>query len=137
MEKVVLVKSYFVPIFNEVTIKVPTGETKQSFWCGKKEILRKEKQLEQTGYSDCIVDSQRLAQDLQDAIDILYNEGFKVKTIVPVISGHYDYKYQAQGMSSSTRIFRETEKVSGGASFGYGYGFSYTDSLIVIAEKKV
>ncbi|AOW84091.1 TPA: hypothetical protein AB5H59_004042 [Vibrio mimicus] len=135
MEKVVLVKSYFAPIGKEVTVKVPTGEKKSGFFGGEKEVYRNEKRWEQTGYSDCIVDSKRLAADLQRAIDNLNRDGFSVKMITPVISGDYSYKYQAQGISSSKRILSETESVKGGASFGYGYGYSYTDSLLVIAEK--
>ena len=137
MEKVVLVKSYFVPVGRNVTVKVPTGEKKAGFFGGEKEVYRKEQRWEQTGYSDCIVDSERLAADLQKAIENLNDDGFSIKTITSVISGDYTYKYQAQGISSSKRVLSETESVSGGASYGYGYGYSYTDSLLVIAEKNV
>lgn len=135
MEKVVLVKSYFAPVGKEVMVKVPTGEKKAGFFGGEKDVYRKEKKWEQTGYSDCIVDSERLAADLQKVIENLNRDGFSVKMITPVISGDYSYKYQAQGISSSKRILSETESVTGGASYGYGYGYSYTDSLLVIAEK--
>ena len=135
MEKVVLVKSYFVPVGKEVIVKVPTGEKKTGLFGGEKDVYRKEKKWEQTGYSDCVVDSKRLAADLQKAIENLNREGFSVKLITPIISGDYKYKYQAQGISSSKRISGGTESVSGGASYGYGYGYSYTDSLLVIAEK--
>ncbi|MGI9279207.1 MAG: hypothetical protein ACR2PX_06205 [Endozoicomonas sp.] len=136
MQKVVLVKSYFIPTGKEVTKKIPTGETKKGLLGGTKDVYRKEAQWEQTGYSDCIIDSERLAIDLQQTIESLSRDGFLVKSITPVTSGDYSYKFQSQGVSSSKRILSETEKVSGGASFGYGYGYSYTDSLIVLAEKK-
>ncbi|MDD1796338.1 hypothetical protein LRP50_24770 [Enterovibrio sp. ZSDZ42] len=135
MEKIVLVKCYFLPTGKEVTIKVPTGETKSGFFGGEKEIYRKETKWEQTGFSDSIIDSERLAEDLQASIDKLNADGFIVHSIVPLISGDYSYKYQAQGISSSNRLLSETESVSGGASYGYGYGYSYTDSLLVIAKK--
>lgn len=137
MEKVVLVKSYFMPIGEEVDVKVPTGEIKRAgLLGGKQEVYKIEKQWQQTGYSNNIVDSERLAIDLQKAIDELNSEGFSIKMITPVISGKYAYKYQSQGISSTQRLIAETEKVSGGASFGYGYGYSYTDSMLIIAEKK-
>ena len=135
MEKVVLVKSHFIPIGKEVTVKVPTGDTKTGFFGGGKEVYRKEVRWEQTGYSDSIIDAERLAADLQQALDPLNQEGFRVKMITPVLSGDYFYQYQAQGISSAKRLLSDTEKVQGGASFGYGYGFSYTDSLLVIAER--
>ncbi|QDF68673.1 hypothetical protein FJQ87_18345 (plasmid) [Shewanella sp. SNU WT4] len=131
MEKVVLVKCFFQPVGRMVTIKVPTGETKTGFFGGEKEVFRSEKKWEKTGYSDRIIDSSRLAVDLQSTIEALNNEGFKVKMITPLISGAYDY--QAQSISSSVRTTVNTEKVTGGASYGYGY--SYTDSLLVVAEK--
>ncbi len=135
MEKVVLIKSYFAPIEKEVTVKVPTGETKKGFFGKEKEVTRKEKQWEQVGYSDCIIDSKRLAKDLQEAVNELNNDGYRIKTIVPITSGDYSYKFKDQNISSSKRILSETEKVSGGSSYGYGYGYSYTSSLIIIAEK--
>jgi len=133
----VLVKSYFVALGKDVTVKVPTGETKKGFFGGDKDVVRKEKQWQQTGWSDCEIDTDRLATDLEQVISSLNNEGYKVQSITPVISGAYNYKYQDQGISSSARILGKTEAVSGGASYGYGYGYSFTDSLIVIAEKCV
>ena len=56
MEKVVLVKSHFIPIGKEVTVKVPTGDTKTGFFGVEKEVYRKETRWEQTGYSDSIID---------------------------------------------------------------------------------
>ncbi|EMV9345812.1 hypothetical protein AADU82_004566 [Vibrio alginolyticus] len=43
MEKVVLVKSYFMPVGKEVTVKVPTGEKKSGLFGGEKDVYRKEK----------------------------------------------------------------------------------------------
>jgi len=137
MNKVIYVKAYFLPVGRNVNIKVPTGETKKGFFGGEKEIKRKETQWEQTGFSDKHIDSERLAQEPRDAISKLNDEGYSITQVTPIISGEYDYKYQAQGVTSSPRILSDGEAVSGGASFGYGYGYgySYTDSLIVVAEK--
>jgi len=137
MEKIVYVKAYFCSVGKEVIVKVPTGETKKGLFGGDKEITRKEKQWKHTGYSDCKVDGKRLSEDLQIAINCLNDENYSVKSITPVISGSYNYKFQAQGITSSDRLLRETEKVSGGASYGYGYGYSYTDSMIIHAVKNV
>ncbi len=135
MEKVVFVKAYFRPVGKKVSVDVPTGETNKGLFGGEKEVTRKEKQWQQTGWSDCKIDGQRLAEDLQEAIVALNREGYIVKSIVPVTSGAYNYRYQAQGISSSRRVLSETEAVQGGASYGYGYGYSYTESLLVHAAR--
>jgi len=131
MEKVVYIKAYFLPLLKEVSVKVSTGETKKGFFGEEKEIKRTEKQFKRTGWSDTKVDGKRLAEDLESSIKNLNSEGYFVKAITPIISGTYNYK--SQGISSSTRVLRETEAVRGGASYGYGY--SYTDSLIIVASK--
>ncbi|MFT2112707.1 hypothetical protein [Marinomonas sp. 2405UD68-3] len=135
MNKVIYVKAYFAPVGKNVKIKVPTGETKKGLFGGEKEVTRKETRWEQTGFSDKKIDSERLAEDLQIAVSKLNDQGYTITQVTPVISGEYDYKYQAQGVTSSPRILSDGEAVSGGASFGYGYGYSYTDSLIIVAEK--
>ena len=133
MNKVVLVKSYFVAVGEEVLVEILTGETKKTLFGGEKRVTKNVKQWKQTGFSDCEIDNERLATDLEKVISSLNNDGYKIQSITPIISGKYDY--QAEGISSSARMMRETEAVSGGASFGYGY--SYTDSLIVVAEINV
>ncbi len=135
MNKVIYVKAYFAPVGKNVKVKVPTGETKKGFFGGKKEVTRTETQWKQTGYSDTCIDGERLSKYLQVAINNLNNEGYSIQQVTPIISGAYDYKYQAQGVTSSPRILSDGEAVSGGASFGYGYGYSYTDSLIIVAEE--
>lgn len=131
MNKMVLVKSYFAVVGKEVTVEIPTGEIKKGLFGGEKEVTKKEKQWKQTGFSDCKIDSERLASDLERVINLFNNDGYKIQSITPIMSGKYNYK--AEGISSSARIIGNTEAVSGGASYGYGY--SYTDSLIVVAEK--
>jgi hypothetical protein len=135
MDRIVHVKAYFRPIGKEVTVKVETGETKKGIFGGEKQIKRKEKQWEQTGWSDCEIDSERLARDLQKIVSSLNQDGYSIKFITPVISGAYNYQFKAGKITSSPRIFSETEAVKGGASYGYGYGYSYTDSLLVHATK--
>ncbi len=131
MDKVVYIKAYFCPIGKEVNIKVSTGEKKKGLFGGEKDIKKNVKEWKQTGWSDTEIDGERLSEDLKNSIELLNNEGYLVKTVTPVISGAYNYR--AQEVSSSARVFGDTEAVRGGASFGYGY--SYTDSLIVIATK--
>ena len=137
MDKVVYVKAYFRPIGKEVTVEVPTGETKKGLFGGEKQITRKEKQWKSTGWSDCDIDGERLTEDLQRTIDALNKEGYSIKSITSILSGAYNYRYEVEDITSSPRIFRDTEAVKGGASYGYGYGYSYTESLIVHATKNV
>ncbi len=134
MEKVIYVKARFRPITEEVTVKVPTGEKKKGFF-GEKDVTRKEKQTRIKGYSDSEIDGELLADELQEAIHTLNNEGYTVSSVTPISSGAYNYRFSSKGITSSPRIISNNEAVSGGGSFGYGYGYSYTESLIVLGTK--
>lgn len=125
MNKVVYVEAFFKPIGKEVTIKVPTGETKKGLFGGEKEVTRKEKQWEQTGWSNREIDGQRLANDIAMATEELNSHGYEVVAIESVTSGAYDYKYEVKfgGINH------------GGGGYGYGYGYSYTEGVTIIAKK--
>lgn len=133
--KVVYVKAFFRPVGKNVTVKVPTGDKKKGLFGGEKDVMTKETRWEQTGWSDCLIDGERLSKDIGTAIKTLNQEGYEVVTIMPIVSGSYNYQYQSQGISSNRRVLSETEKVSGGASYGYGYGYSYTEGVSIIAKR--
>lgn len=125
MNKVVYVEAYFKPIGKEVTIKVPTGETKKGFFGGEKDVTRKQKSWEQTSWSDREINGHRLANDIAAATEELNSQGYEVVAIESVTSGAYDYKYEVKfgGMNH------------GGGGYGYGYGYSYTEGVTLIAKK--
>ena len=133
--KLVYISAHFKPVGKYVTVQVPTGETKKGFFGGEKAVYAEEKQWQQTGWSDCLVDGHRLSQDIAQAVDSLNRDGFEVVSVTPIMSGAYFYQYNAQGITSSPRILRDTEKVSGGGSYGFGYGFSFTEGVTLIAKK--
>ncbi|MDG3087806.1 hypothetical protein P7F88_17720 [Vibrio hannami] len=133
MQKTVLVKAHFEIEYEYVKKRVATGEYERTL-LGKKEKYKTVMEKVEKGISKSRIDSLRLAEDLQDAINELNNTGFKVTQIVPVTSGDYNYLYSDDGVSSSYSLFTKTESVSGGGSFGLGYGYSFTDSLIILAE---
>jgi len=139
MNKVVLVKCFFRPIREEVTVKIPTGEKKKGFFGGEKEVYRREKKWQETGVSDCMVDSSRLASDLEVEIRKLNEDGYVVLSVTPIMSGSYDYDFNSESVSGGGGSFTNGDgynsDVRGGGSYGYGYGYSFTDSLIVVAEK--
>ena len=126
MNKVVHVPAYFAPVGENRTVKVPTGETKKGLFGGEKEVMKKEKQWVQTGYSDCEVDSERLADDLERSIADLNSSGYEVVSVTPVTSGSYEWKYNVSSGGTNG---------NGYGGYGYGYGYSYTNSLIVVAKK--
>ncbi len=126
LNKVVYVETFFKPEGKEVTVKVPTGETKKGFFGGEKEVVRKEQQWQQTGWSDCEIDGQRLAKDIAAAVEKLNSEGYEVVAIESVISGAYNYKYEVK--------FGDIDH--GGGGYGYGYGYSYTEGVTIIARKQ-
>lgn len=119
MNKVVLVKAYFVPVGETKIVKVPTGEKKRGLLGGESDVMKDEKKWVQSGFSDRWVDTGRLEKDLQEAVESLNKEGYEVISVTNVISGNYNWKYDsiAQG------------------GYGYGYGYSYTDGLMVVARK--
>ena len=110
-QKVVFVKSYFA--------KIATDKGEQ-MWAAKPKTSEFE-------YSTCKIDSERLNNELQQAITTLNQQGFKVVQITPVTSGDFAFKEH----------FSDPHLLGNGVSTegGYGYGFSYTDSLIVLAEQ--
>jgi hypothetical protein len=119
------VEAFFKPVGKEVTVKVPTGETKTGFFGGEKEVMRKEQQWQQTGWSNREIDGRRLAKDIAAATEKLNSEGYEIVGIESVISGAYDYKYEVKfgGINH------------GGGGYGYGYGYSYTEGVTIVARK--
>lgn len=126
MNKVVYIPAYFEPVGINKTVKVPTGEKKKGFFGGEKDVTKKETQWEQTGWSDCRVDGERLANDLAEVVDGLNNDGYEVVSVTPVTSGSYDWKYEVGSGGAGN---------NGYGGYGYGYGYSFTNSLIVTAKK--
>ena len=120
MDLVVYIPSYFKPLVKEVTAEVPTGETKTTIFGTVKKVKRKQKQWRKTGnWSNCKIDGERLAMDVEKAVRTLNSEGYEVVTIVPAVSGSYSYRFERSNWSGA----------------GYGYGYSYTEGLIIVARK--
>jgi len=111
--KVTFVKANFQPVGEYKMVQVPTGEKD---WRGREKLIT-EKRWVQTGYSDRWVDGKRLAEDLQQIADSLNSDGYEILGMFPVISGQYkDATYP--------------NNIDGG-----GYGYSYTEGVIVISRK--
>ena len=126
MNKVVYVRAHFKAIGKEVTVKVPTGETKKGFFGGEKEVVEKKQEWQQTGWSDREIDGERLSRDIEEAIGKLNAAGYEVIAVQGVTSGAYNYKWDRYSVS-----------VSGGAAtcYSYGYGYSYTEGVTIIAKR--
>ena len=126
MNKVVYVKAKFKPIGKEVTIKVPTGETKKGLFGGEKEVTVKKQEWQQTGWSDREIDGARLSEDIDQAVTKLNQEGYEVVTIQPITSGAYNYtwgEYSRGTMNAPSTCY------------SYGYGYSFTEGVTIIAKK--
>jgi len=119
MNKVVFVQAYFVAVGENRIVKIPTGEKKKGFLGGESDVTREEKKWVQTGFSDKQIDTARLTKDLQEAVERLNKEGYEVVSVSDVISGDYNYKLEWAAQ----------------AGRGMGYGYSYTDGLLVVARK--
>jgi len=123
MYKVVYVNANFKPVGKNVTVEVPTGEKKKSLFGNEKDIYKEETQWQQTGYSDKEINGNKLTDDINDAISTLSEAGYEVVTVLPVISGNYNFKWEAKASLHS------------GWGYGYGYGYSYTEGVTIIARK--
>lgn len=110
MNRSVWVPSHWTPTYDEQDVEVPTGRTR--FLRGQE--TRVEHRRVPAGESDSIVDGRRLRDDIQAAIDQLNADGYRVVTITPVQSGAHDSEYYMQGAA--------------------GYGFGYTQGVIIIGE---
>lgn len=113
---------------------VPTGETKKNWLGAEKQVTKKVISQKITGWSDSGVDGERLSTDINNEIEKLSSQNVRVISISPITSGRYNYQYSNEGISSSRRVFSVTEKVSGGGSYGFGYGFSFTEGVLICIE---
>ena len=117
-------------------------------WVTKKELVRTErrfvekgffskKQVEQDvpvyeekmewkveGVSDKEVDGERFSKDIENAIISVMKEGYIVNSVIPVVSGDYKYDFKAPVINAGDR-----------ASYGWGYGFSFTEGVAIICIK--
>lgn len=123
MNKVVYVNSFFKPVGKTKTVKVATGEKTKGFFGGEKDVVRKEERWEQTGWSDCEIDGERLASDIEKTVQSLNSEGYEIVSVTMTTSGSYNWSYKSSGINN------------GGYGYGYGYGFSYTEGATIIAKK--
>ena len=120
--KVVYVSSHKAPYFKTVVERVPTGETKKHLLLGELKLTKDVTKKKQFGHSMSKIDGERLATDIQLAIDKLNNEGYEVVCVSEVVSGNYDSQISQNGH---------------GMFGGGGYGYSYTEGVNIIAKKTV
>lgn len=127
MDKVIYIPAYGLPITKDIVTKVPTGEVK-GYWFGifKKKVTKKVKTSEEIGISDSRVDADRLFSDLSQAVEQCNLEGFEVVSVTPITSGDYNYQVQ-EGNGLKGHAHK--------SSYAFGYGYSFTEGLVVIAKK--
>jgi hypothetical protein len=90
----------------------------ESLWLGKSDIPKDDIKYEPNHkYSDCLVDGHRLSVETGEAIKKLGEEGFRVVNISPITSGSYEV---FSGLAANS---------------SFGYGFSYTEGVLICAEK--
>ncbi|MCD1117554.1 hypothetical protein [Chryseobacterium turcicum] len=134
MLKTIFIPAHFKPIIQDVFENVPTGETKKSWLGSEKQVTQKVASQKIVGWSDSEIDGERLSADINEEMEKWSSQNIRVISITPITSGRYNYQYSSEGISSSRRVFSETEKVSGGGSYGFGYGYSYTEGVLISIE---
>jgi len=123
MNKVIYVKAHFAKVGKSVTRKIETGEKKAGLLWGENKIYEEVTEWEETGFSDCLIDGQRLNEDIAKAVADLNAEGYEVVTVTSFISGNWACNYASNTFQN------------GGWGWGYGYGYSFTDGVTIIAKK--
>ncbi len=73
--------------------------------------------------SDCEIDGRKFSQNIYETIAELESEGYEVVSVTPVTSGRYAYDYKDPVINAGSR-----------ASYGWGYGFSYTEGVNILAR---
>ena len=87
-------------------------------------VLEDKQVWEVVTISDKEIDGERLSSDIEQAVAKLQSEGYEVSCIVPVISGQYNYNFEAPVINAGSR-----------ASYGWGYGFSFTEGVTIVGSK--
>ena len=120
LNQVVYIKAHFKRLKKKVTVKVPTGNKVRGLFGREKDEMRKEERWQDDGYSDCLVDGERLENDISQAVQALNATGYEVVSISMVTSGSWTYDYKQHLQSG----------------YGYGYGYSYTEGAVILAKKQ-
>ncbi|PRA75576.1 hypothetical protein CQ054_22860 [Ochrobactrum sp. MYb29] len=108
LNKTIFIQAFHKKLWKDEAIDVPTGEVRKGVFGRAKPVLEKQTELVQVGFSDCEIDGERLASDVQSATEQLQAEGFKLVSLTPVISGDRSN----------------------------GYGYSFTEGVIMISQKE-
>ena len=83
------------------------------------------KDTKSTDYGFMVPDWERIDKVMSDLTDTLNNEGWEIKSAIPLISS----EYSTTGLTNSTGVFQ------GQWGGGYGYGAGYTDGVILICQR--
>ena len=134
MPYTVFVPAQFQEIFDDKLVSVPTGKTRKNFLGF--EISEKEKKVERVskGYSDCWIDGEQLAEDINEATSQAAKDGLCVQSIVPVTSGSWSY---ATGTISGggSGIGRSIKNIKG--DMGHSYGYSFTSGVLITFVEQI
>lgn len=124
---VTFIQAPFKAVGEYVIEQEKTGEAKKNWLGQKQEIFTQKRVWKETGVSNCEIDGAKFAQLISAEIQRWAERGFRVLNIIPIQSGNFDY--QAQEIQSHHGIFSDSVNISGGTSFGYG--FSYTEGVLI------
>lgn len=132
MNKTIVVKAHFIAYEMEEDFEIydeGVGDKIKNFFL-KIAVNRqinsgvKSNKEPQKYISDKTIDIVRLNEDINQEITNLNNSGYEVISITPITSGEYKYDYEAPTVNAQFR-----------PSYGWGYGFSYTNGVIITAKK--
>ena len=118
MNRTVFIRAPF-----KVVSELKAGEYDRGFF-GKQVV---EEDIQELSKSE--IDGEKLALLVGEAIAELNRNGYRIVSLTPVTSGAFD---SHGNVVRSSDVWQE---VSGAHSISYGYGYSYTEGIIILAER--
>lgn len=132
------VRAQMLPLFEQKTVRKQVGvrtiQKKKGLFSSaiveiEEPIFEEVVERVPTGkHSERFIDMDDLAKRITEACNDLDASGYDVIKISEIVGGWYDFKYLANGT-------RGDNHCSGGG-YSYGYGYSVTDGVVIIAQKR-
>jgi len=128
INRVVYVKAHFKEEWVERRVLVPLEGHRISIlgrWSMPIRFQRVTKDVK-VATSDCEIDGERLTEDIRAATLALNEQGYRVVSVSPITSGQFSPRFDKK--SRSRNLMRNAMRQ-------IGYGFSYSEGVVVIGEK--
>lgn len=125
--RVVFVKAVFQEHRAERTLLVRDPEPYWLFGRIRLPRWRRERREVTLSTSDCEIDGELLAEEVRAALLALNEQGYEAVSVTAITSGQFSPRYDRH---------RRDRTMARNAMRRIGYGFSYTEGVLIVAEKR-